>query len=243
MSEALSRAEALRVLALSSTADREDVKRAYRRLAREYHPDHGGDPDLFQEVTRAYERLATDDPPPSVTSVVRGRPSRSPFVDAPPTADVADIDWMTTVPTVGETLSRDRLAVSLLRRPAAPVAPVAATSRAPGSWLNRWAPHLADHSTAEFLVLPDRDDRDRPVVALQVRAWSRKGRRVLDGADLLGRWSRIRGSSSTLLRATFPPLEDRRATAATATRLAEEFLEGLGWDLPAWTRTNGTAEG
>lgn len=240
MPEPLSRAQALQVLALNSSADREDIKRAYRRLAREHHPDHGGDPDLFQEVTRAFDRLVDDDTLPRAPRVARGRPSRNGYVDATPTPDVKAIDWDATAPDVGEALSPDGLAVLLAAGRTHPVTPIAATSRSPGSRLNRFAPHLAGHATAELTIEPDHDDRGRPVAALQLRAWSRKGRKVLDQAELLGRWSRIRGSSSTLLRATFPPAPERRATATTAVALTQGLLDALAWDLTAWTRT-GTA--
>ena len=50
------------VLGVSSEATADEIKRAYRRLARQYHPDsNGGDPDAverFKEVTRAYETLS-----------------------------------------------------------------------------------------------------------------------------------------------------------------------------------------
>jgi molecular chaperone DnaJ len=48
------------VLGLSRDADDSDIKRAYRRLARDLHPDVNPDPEAkerFQEVTRAYEAL------------------------------------------------------------------------------------------------------------------------------------------------------------------------------------------
>lgn len=35
----------------------DDVRRAYRRLAAEHHPDRGGDPDLFREATVARDLL------------------------------------------------------------------------------------------------------------------------------------------------------------------------------------------
>lgn len=50
------------VLGVSRNATREEVKRAYRRLARQHHPDaNRGDPgaeERFKEVTRAYEVLS-----------------------------------------------------------------------------------------------------------------------------------------------------------------------------------------
>src|SRR4029450_3595984 len=48
------------VLGLSREASDSEIKRAYRRLARDLHPDVNPDPEAkerFQEVTRAYEAL------------------------------------------------------------------------------------------------------------------------------------------------------------------------------------------
>ena len=46
------------VLGLAAGASLDEVKRAYRKLALETHPDRGGDAEAFTEVQRAYERLA-----------------------------------------------------------------------------------------------------------------------------------------------------------------------------------------
>jgi molecular chaperone DnaJ len=48
-------------LGISRTADQEEIKRAYRRLARKYHPDVNREPgaeDMFKEVSRANEVLS-----------------------------------------------------------------------------------------------------------------------------------------------------------------------------------------
>ncbi len=54
-------AECLRILGLSATASRREIKRAYRRLALEYHPDmRQGDDEAkrrFVELSRAYQTL------------------------------------------------------------------------------------------------------------------------------------------------------------------------------------------
>lgn len=45
------------VLGVSQDADDADIKRAYRRKARELHPDQGGNEEAFKELTAAYEVL------------------------------------------------------------------------------------------------------------------------------------------------------------------------------------------
>lgn len=45
------------ILGVSRDAGDEEIKRSYRRLARELHPDAGGDEERFKELTTAYEVL------------------------------------------------------------------------------------------------------------------------------------------------------------------------------------------
>jgi DnaJ-class molecular chaperone len=46
------------VLGLTRDASADDVKKAYRKLAREHHPDKGGDAEKFKKVQEAYEVLS-----------------------------------------------------------------------------------------------------------------------------------------------------------------------------------------
>lgn len=46
------------VLGLTKDATTDDVKKAYRKLAREHHPDKGGDAEKFKKVQEAYEVLS-----------------------------------------------------------------------------------------------------------------------------------------------------------------------------------------
>lgn len=51
------RDQALAVFGLRTDAGRDEVKRRYRQLAREHHPDLGGDPERFRRVREAAEHL------------------------------------------------------------------------------------------------------------------------------------------------------------------------------------------
>jgi len=44
----------------SATAD--EVKRAYRTLVKEHHPDRDGDPDRFREIQQAYDQITNPQP-------------------------------------------------------------------------------------------------------------------------------------------------------------------------------------
>jgi molecular chaperone DnaJ len=46
------------LLGVPRDASPEDIKRAYRRQAREHHPDAGGDEEAFKQVTHAYQVLS-----------------------------------------------------------------------------------------------------------------------------------------------------------------------------------------
>jgi hypothetical protein len=229
----MTREQALRVLQLPSTADVAAVKRAYRRLAREHHPDLGGDPGTFHDLQRAFEHLRTAEPGPPRPRLVRGRPSR-PHAGAERPADLASVDWETAVPVGRDRLDRDRLAVWLARDHLAPVHPIVAASRAPGSRLNALATVLAGDLSSSIEVRPDVDDRGQAVVALEVRGSCRSARRALDRVALDGTWIRHRSSNTTVLRSAVAPDDDRATLAVRVVDRLDGLLESLGWPLHEW---------
>lgn len=60
---------AYQTLGVEVGASPEEIKKAYRRLARQYHPDlNDGDPEAekkFKEIQAAYQELTSDDPEPT----------------------------------------------------------------------------------------------------------------------------------------------------------------------------------
>jgi DnaJ-class molecular chaperone len=48
-------------LGVSPDATDEEIKKAYRKLVMQHHPDRGGDPEKFKEVQNAYEILSDPD--------------------------------------------------------------------------------------------------------------------------------------------------------------------------------------
>eukprot|EP00002_Diphylleia_rotans_P013439 TRINITY_DN262_c0_g1_i6.p1 TRINITY_DN262_c0_g1~~TRINITY_DN262_c0_g1_i6.p1 ORF type:complete len:182 (-),score=67.65 TRINITY_DN262_c0_g1_i6:178-723(-) len=46
------------ILGLKETATAEEIKKAYRKLAIQHHPDKGGDAEAFRELCMAYEVLS-----------------------------------------------------------------------------------------------------------------------------------------------------------------------------------------
>lgn len=59
---------ARRVLGVSDNADLSEIRRVYRRLARENHPDAGGDEERFKQINAAYLRLLSNPQSPVLAS-------------------------------------------------------------------------------------------------------------------------------------------------------------------------------
>ena len=47
-------------LGVSETATQDEIKRAYRKLAAQHHPDKGGDTAKFQTIAQAYDTLGDE---------------------------------------------------------------------------------------------------------------------------------------------------------------------------------------
>jgi curved DNA-binding protein len=73
-------------LGVNKSASSEEIKRAYRKLAAQHHPDRGGDTKKFQEIQAAYDILgdpekksAYDNPAPQMNGFPGGFQSSSGF--------------------------------------------------------------------------------------------------------------------------------------------------------------------
>lgn len=233
----MDRSAALRVLGLAEDGPDLDIpalKRRFRALAREQHPDRGGDPQTFHDLHAAYELVLTEltaaegrAAERTVPRVARGRPSRDD--DAGTLARSLDAE-VPDGPTLA--LARELATRSAWRR----------LSRAPGAWTNRFAPALAIASTSSLdLAVVDGGGVPGPAdpfrVRIELTGRGRAARRALatlGPSDAGGAaWSRRRGDAITVVEAVVTGADrtvvTRRAAVATA-----RLLDALTWPLTEW---------
>ncbi len=49
-----------KILGVQKSASKDEIKKAFRKLAMEHHPDRGGNPEKFKEISEAYSVLSDD---------------------------------------------------------------------------------------------------------------------------------------------------------------------------------------
>jgi len=73
-------------LGVERTATQEELKRAYRKLARKFHPDVSKEPDAetrFKEMAEAHEALIDPERRAAYDAIAQGRASGQPFEPPP----------------------------------------------------------------------------------------------------------------------------------------------------------------
>ena len=235
----MDRLTALEVLGLHRYGLDQDVdlpllKRRFRALAREQHPDRGGDPDAFHDLHAAYElllaELAAEEGRTAgrvTPRVARGRPSREDDAGTLNRRLDAEVPDGRTL-----ALARELAATGTWRR----------LSRAPGARTNRFAASLAVGSTSSLgLVIerggpgptPDGTVRVRIELVGRGRA-ARRALAALDPASAGGAaWSRRRGDAITVVEAAVTGT-DRDMVAHRAAVATARLLAALAWPLVEW---------
>lgn len=248
-------AEARAILGVGPHADADEVRRAYRRLARRCHPDAGGDAAEFHRLQQALAVLVAPRTPParpaSSPSTSRTmRPSTSTRVGATgwgestiprwhdQEVDVAGIDWAASLPHPPHAWTRGLLAVAAAHEGDAVLQPVTGVSRRPGSRLNRFAGWLSSDLLARWWMGPARTRGIRGHdVELRLELPSGGARKRVDQAPWPPGWTRERRPSATNVTHVVTPSRDRRATAVRAVDQLVMALDALGWPLGEWYRT------
>lgn len=74
-------------LGVSESSTDAEIKKAYRSLAMQLHPDKGGDKELFQQLTEAYEKILAMRGITRTTDIPEGEESVPPFFEPKPKPD------------------------------------------------------------------------------------------------------------------------------------------------------------
>src|SRR3954452_23425460 len=68
-----------KVLGVPSSASKDEIRKAYRKLSKQLHPDSGGDEERFKEVSAAYDVLGDEAKRKEYDDVRRLGPVGNPF--------------------------------------------------------------------------------------------------------------------------------------------------------------------
>lgn len=252
----MERSRALEILGLGSGADLEAVKRRFRALVHDLHPDRGGDARAFHDLQLAYRLLCQEldgAARPAVPRVARGRPSRvlpdtpSEDLEARPQTPIAPLSR-----SERQHLSRDRrarvdaelfarLLVSGPRRAPERVSTIAGrlTARAPRRRTRRLR-SLVTIGAPSCLTVSARSE----AVRVELMARGRTARRTVADLDLSvpsrAPWVRQRGDAMTVLVADIPRAPSLDETARRVVSAVIELLDALAWPLTMWRIDPGT---
>lgn len=249
-------AQARAILGVGVDASADEVRRAYRRLARTAHPDAGGDAAAFHRLQQAVAVLLAPTPrvePPAASPSTSNhtRPSTATRMGASgwgesagprwhdEVVDTASVDWDRELPDPPHAWTRDLVAVAALPDDPAdgPVRLLTGVSRRPGSRLNRVAAWLSSDLLARWQLGPART-RGNPGhdVEVRVELAGTRARRLADVAAWPLGWTRERRPAITVVTAVVTPSHAPRATAVRAADRLVEGLDLLGWPLEDWYR-------
>lgn len=234
--------DALAVLGLSGPAGPDEVKQAYRRRARELHPDAGGDAEQFRRVQEAYQAISggTDARADGPRAQVRAAGVDERWWEAPGAwheepVDLAGVALDRTAQGRVTPATVD-LVASLLHAPTGtPVRPVSLHSRAPGSRLHAIVGWLQPELLATLVAQPTTTGpRAGHDVHVELRATAGKGRRLAADAPLPAQWTRRRGADSVRIARDLRPSRESAATAVRVAREVQELTSTMGWPLADW---------
>ena len=251
-------AEARALLGVGAHASADEVRRAYRRLARRAHPDAGGDAADFHRLQQAVAVLLDPRPraaPPAASPSTSRmtRPSTPTRVggtgwgeSAGPrwheeAVDVDVVDWDAPLPRPPHAWTVPLLARAVVAPVDGPVVrPAAGVSRRPGSRLNRAVVWMSTDLLARWVVRPATGrglaGHD---VELRLELQGTRARRLADDAAWPLGWTRERRPSITRVSSVVTPSRDPRATALRTARHLADGLDVLGWPLGDWYRVDG----
>jgi len=235
---------ALAILGLAPTADLGAVKRRFRTLVQDLHPDRGGDPRAFDDVQAAYRLLCREldgVARPVRPRVARGRPSRS-LPDSPPVmqprSSAQPIEPLTShdlreLLAVGDRrFDADLLAGLLLAE--------AGVGQQPASRTYRFVPRapgtrgLLGIGLGASLTVRVRTSG----VRIELSARGRRARRQLTALDASrvqrASWTRHRGDAVTVAATDLSWTEHSETGARIVAAAVVEVLDTLGWPLELW---------